>query len=860
MTCRIAKVQKPLIYLIGILLSGFIVDLSWVIKLHNSIFHLNIDERFILFLIRIAWAFNFIELHCLGLFIESISARNYRIKLHQIFWLIINIFCVGYFIGLACLQFNFSLNGQRPWLEFKLMSITSMYLLPMLVMSAVYFMLQNIRDVNFPKILKKQIIILIKYLLSAFVVCEIMQGFLVGNFGESCLIASISTILLTSAICYTLYKIMDLRFLNFYDHVQSHLKYNFVDTFKSFLEQLSHVSNIQELGHITQTCFKDMFFVTPNQVSFYFRKLQTQLDDNLQLSPIEMLVEHYMNLSNEQYWLLHKGCKEQKILIYDDIAFSNFYEENEQNETMLHFLDQIHADIFLPVYDHQVLIAYIIVERNARVDKLYSNVERDEMLVYASYLGNIINLLQNRNLNHMVQKEKKLREELYQKHQEINQYKESIRSFVCDHKQYVLGILFYKNNRFIFGNKEAKELIGIDINSLAGHPLSKILNQLVDHVQEYKSNLTTYAKDVDGNKLVLSAIIGIGNNIIIMVYYSEIADVIQQQIESLKNPAEWDYLLYLETTKAGRLINQLVPGSGTQLLNFKIELLKMALSKKAIFLNIPDDDVSAVVEVIQHISLREKLHILKLQEPMDNDTIAINLFGINPIFGMQQQALLEKLNNLGTLFIQNIHYLDLESQHLLADYIRYGFYTPYKSDQRIASNVRIICSSNQNLQNLSQEGKFSRQLFYELKQVTLSIPSLLTLPDEEMNQLVQGFSEQAVATTLLKDFLVLSDKEKSKLLQNRPSSLRECKERVLSFLAQKSKKSNISQEVSFDPADSVADPELIEAKKLGKYALKDPKMLAMLWNKFQKNQNQIAAFLGVNRSSVSRRCKDYNLL
>jgi len=33
----------------------------------------------------------------------------------------------------------------------------------------------------------------------------------------------------------------------------------------------------------------------------------------------------------------------------------------------------------------------------------------------------------------------------------------------------------------------------------------------------------------------------------------------------------------------------------------------------------------------------------------------------------------------------------------------------------------------------------------------------------------------------------------------------------------------------------------------------------MLWNKFN-NQNKIAAFLGVNRSSVNRRCREYNLL
>ena len=51
---------------------------------------------------------------------------------------------------------------------------------------------------------------------------------------------------------------------------------------------------------------------------------------------------------------------------------------------------------------------------------------------------------------------------------------------------------------------------------------------------------------------------------------------------------------------------------------------------------------------------------------------------------------------------------------------------------------------------------------------------------------------------------------------------------------------------------------LIQASRLGKHALRDHKIMVMLWNKF-KNQNKIAAFLGVNRSSVNRRCKEYNL-
>ena len=55
----------------------------------------------------------------------------------------------------------------------------------------------------------------------------------------------------------------------------------------------------------------------------------------------------------------------------------------------------------------------------------------------------------------------------------------------------------------------------------------------------------------------------------------------------------------------------------------------------------------------------------------------------------------------------------------------------------------------------------------------------------------------------------------------------------------------------FNPVFHMNDPELIEAARLGKYALKDRKVMTLLWHKF-KNQNHIATFLGVNRSSINR--------
>ncbi|MGE0010468.1 MAG: sigma 54-interacting transcriptional regulator [Candidatus Babeliales bacterium] len=740
-----------------------------------------------------------------------------------------------------------------------------MYLFSIIGVS-LFVAFRNIRSYNLPKILKKQLKVLVYGIVFPYIASDFIQTypfnasptFIANNLA----IVGISTSLLTYALFYCGRKMMGLRFLNFSTHVQAKPRLSFVNDFKSVLEQFSLVSSPKELGHITQQFYKDTLHIPPSRTQLYLRNVDMyREDERFEVTAIESIVENFINRHENTNCGVIQYLRQKKILIYDEIAFSNFYEEDINRNEILQFLEQINADVFLPVYEKTRIIAYVIVERDARLENFYSDVEQDEMLVFASYLSNIINLQQNQNLAVLTEREKDLREELYHKHQEVNQYKESIRSFIraTDHRK--IGIIFYKSRRFVFGDKAAKDLIGINPQTQAGHPLALALKNIARQVEEYRAPQTNIVDDGKGNKLVLSAIPSLENNsIIITVYYPEIADIIKKQIDLLRNPSEWDYLLYLETTESGKLINQLIPGSGEQLLNFKIELLKTALSKKALLLEMPDEDLQPTVEILNHISLREQLHILKIQAPEQNHETAIKLFGMNPLFAgnNKQPALLEKLNNTGTLFIQNIHLLSLETQQYLAEFIKYGYYHIFHSDKKVSANVRIICSTDRNLQTLVQEGTFLRALFNELRYTTLSMPPLFKLSQEELSALAEGFTEQALQTETFKNILQLTDKEKSKLIDLKPVSLYELKSKIQKLLVEKSKKNNIYQEIQFDPAYTIDDPSLMEAARLGKKALQDRRLMSLLWDKF-KNQNQIASFLNVNRSSVNRRCKEYNL-
>jgi transcriptional regulator of aromatic amino acid metabolism len=855
-------------YIACVLISTMVGDSAWIIRSITKCFHLNINPLLYTLIIQIAWVFVIAQYQSFALFIEGLTKQENRLSIRQTASVVLS--AIGFLFGLGFAIFNF-IHTNRTIENWKFIdqiyfNTIPIYSLFIVMLPSIAVAISKIRNQNIPRILSKQLKILIFGVITPYWIIDLLQiyPFNLSSTSwvtESYTFIGLSNILLNYAVYYCARKMMGLRFLNFQEQVQSPARFNFMDSFKTTLEQLSHVTSVQELHHITQRFFKDSFSIPLTKTHLYIRSLQAKNSSTGRPEAphsVSSIVETFLGTHEHA---LSDEIKKNKVLIYDELTFSNFYESNNARKALINFLETINADIFLPIYEKESLVGYIIIDRYARLDTLYSDIEHDEMLVFASYMSNIINLLQNKNLDTLIKQEKLLNEELYRKHQEINQYKESIRSFLRNSKHKAIGIIFYKNRRFIFGNQAAKEMVRININVQDGHPLTKALKQIAHQVEEYKAPQSKFSKDIDGNTIVLSGVPNLeSNNIIITISHPEISDIIKQQIDMLKDPSERDYLLYLETTQSGKLINQLIPGSGETLINFKIELLKTAMSKKAILLDIPEEDLKPTIELLHHVSLREQLHELNLEKPSKNFDIAIKLFGINPIFGVSsaERPLLEQLDKIGTLFIKNIHFLDIESQKYLAEFIHYGFYRTFKGEQKEPSSVRIICSTNQNLQHLVQEGSFSQELYNELSRKKLIMPSLMTLPEEELHTLADGFTEQAIKTQTFKNLLTLTSKDKNRLVNQRPTSLQEIKNKVQNILVQKSKQNEIYDETEFNPLCEVSDPELIKAARLGKQVLKDKKIMIMLWNKF-KNQNKIATFLGVNRSSVNRRCKEYNL-
>jgi hypothetical protein len=862
---RKATIKTSWIFLIGIFIGCMAGDISWIIKLVRYLFLPLLPYSMLVFFVRVAWAFLIVQYQSLALFLESLLKPRYTLSFTKKIIVTCSSSLFLYFMYLAFFEnlltdelsrtiaFESNEAGILP-LEVTIMKNNALYVFLFLVAPTLCAIGIQLRKKNIPKILHYQITTLLKYMVAPFLITEFVLAthFYIKTFQvHTHALASISALVITYTLYYCIQRVMGLRFLNVSNHVESTKRLNFADDFKYVLENLSKAVKKEELIHIIQTFFKNAFHIPIQKIIITLNYIETNKE--VALAQHEIVIQKLLHDEHIQDSLI-----KSKIIIADELHFNHFYHPDPMQTTILEFLTTLDADIFLPIYQKQNMVGHIIIKSNARKE-LYNKTERDEMIVLASYLGTGVKLLQNRNSEILLAQEKELYEEIHTKEQEIKQYKESIRSFLRN-TQKEIGIIFYKNRRFTFGNHAAKELIKININMLEGHPITRALHDIVKQVQEYKQPKTTFVKISGEKELILNGIVSLeSNGVIITVHYPEISDIVQKQADLLKNPSHWDYSLYLETTKSGHLINQLIPGNGETLLNFKIELLKIALSKKASLLDVPEEDLIPLVELIHHISVREELKIIELTQPTDH-TFALQLFGLNPLLDphQRQTPLLQQLDKVGTLFIKNIHYLEYETQTQLAEFLKTGSFHLLKSDQKIISNVRFICSSQENLSALVAENRFSESLFHELKQTSLSMPSLRTLPENELYDLADGITQQTVSNNELKNLLELTDKEKSGIALSRPLSLQELKERIQHILAHKSKANTIFQETQYAPVYKTSDPDLLHAAKLGKQALKDTKIMTMLWNTF-KNQNKIATFLRVNRSSVNRRCKQYNL-
>jgi transcriptional regulator with PAS, ATPase and Fis domain len=94
--------------------------------------------------------------------------------------------------------------------------------------------------------------------------------------------------------------------------------------------------------------------------------------------------------------------------------------------------------------------------------------------------------------------------------------------------------------------------------------------------------------------------------------------------------------------------------------------------------------------------------------------------------------------HMGTLFLDEVAELSLAVQAKLLRVIQEMEVRPVGGKKPVAIDVRIICATHRNIQEMIEEGKFRSDLFYRLNVIPINVKPLRERP-EDLKQLINYF-------------------------------------------------------------------------------------------------------------------------
>ena len=238
---------------------------------------------------------------------------------------------------------------------------------------------------------------------------------------------------------------------------------------------------------------------------------------------------------------------------------------------------------------------------------------------------------------------------------------------------------------------------------------------------------------------------------------------------------------------------------------------------------------------------------------MEPENLESELFGIQDN-NLDEIGHLEKAED-GTLFIDEVGEMPLQTQAKILRVLTDKNFTKRGGKELIKLNCRIICSSTKNLEQLTNEGSFRKDLFHRLNVVTIKLPNLSERSDD-IDSLIDYFTEifskeNNQKNTDLKPLI------KTKYINYEwPGNIRELRNVIerYSILGEKYDDSNAAENLDDFQNKNVISLPLRNARKLF-----EKNYLQSQINRFDGNISKTAAFIGMERSALHRKLKQLGI-
>ena len=238
---------------------------------------------------------------------------------------------------------------------------------------------------------------------------------------------------------------------------------------------------------------------------------------------------------------------------------------------------------------------------------------------------------------------------------------------------------------------------------------------------------------------------------------------------------------------------------------------------------------------------------------MDPDNLESELFGIHDD-NVNKIGYLEKAEN-GTLFIDEVGEMPLQTQAKILRVLTDKNFTKRGSNELIKLNCRIVCSSTKNLEQLTDEGSFRKDLFHRLNVVTIKLPTL-NERSNDIDSLIDYFTEifskeNNQKNTDLKPII------KTKYINyDWPGNIRELRNVIERYLILGEKYDDNS---TIEKLDDFQNKNVISLPLRNARKLFEKNYLQSQINRFDGNISKTAAFIGMERSALHRKLKQLGI-
>jgi two-component system, NtrC family, response regulator len=259
----------------------------------------------------------------------------------------------------------------------------------------------------------------------------------------------------------------------------------------------------------------------------------------------------------------------------------------------------------------------------------------------------------------------------------------------------------------------------------------------------------------------------------------------------------------------------------------------------------------------------------------DAPFVKVNLGGISSglfeseMFGHRKGAFTDAYNdrkgrfemaNKGTIFLDEIGDLDFNSQVKLLRVLQDKTYQVLGESHSRRIDVRVICATNRNLNEMVKKGTFREDLLYRINLITIELPSLQDRKDD-IPLIVKYFLKNLMSIYNTSEIVVENDT--LKWLQNNtyPGNIRELKNLVERtwLLTGKNELTITDFEKALEQSMGVIKTNDFLAP--GKMTLEEmeKEVIIRTMEKFRNNFSKVAKSLGLSRGALYRRLEKFNI-